>query len=74
MKLREFLWKLRIGQPPVAVVYLVRAAEGVKPVKRFVETYRKYRAGCLHDLVVAFKGFENHRVPAEYRAVFEGIS
>ena len=42
----------------IAVVYLVRKAEGVEPVRRFILSYLAHEAGEPHDLVVIFKGFE----------------
>ena len=56
-----------------AVVYLIRAAEGIDPIKLFVESYRNYCAGYYHDLVLVFKGFRNHEIPIDYIALFEGI-
>lgn len=40
-----------------AVVYLARKAEGLEPLKRFAEAYRRYAAGAPHDFVVVYKGF-----------------
>jgi hypothetical protein len=40
-----------------AVVYLVRKAEGLEPLNRFVAGYRAHPAGAPHDFVAIFKGF-----------------
>jgi hypothetical protein len=41
----------------IAVVYLVRKAEGVEPIRRFILSYLAHDAGEPHDLVIVFKGF-----------------
>lgn len=43
----------------LAVVYLARAAEGIEPVRRFIDSYNRYPAGVAHDLVIVWKGFPN---------------
>lgn len=40
----------------VAVVYLARLAEGIEPIRRFAESYRKHPAGAAHSLIVVYKG------------------
>jgi hypothetical protein len=42
-----------------AVVYLARYCEGVEPISRFIESYRRFVAEAPHDLVVVWKGFPN---------------
>lgn len=42
----------------IAVVYLARKAEGVEPVKKFIESYLTHNAGEPHDLVIVFKGYD----------------
>jgi hypothetical protein len=51
--------------PDVAVVHLVRAANGPKPLRRFLESYVAHAAGCPHDLVLLCKGFERGALPDE---------
>jgi len=41
----------------LAVAYLARRAEGLEPIRRFVESYRRNPAGVPHQLVVIFKGY-----------------
>lgn len=41
----------------IAVVYLARFAEGVEPVQKFIDSYKKHPAGAPHDLIIVFKGF-----------------
>lgn len=43
--------------PEIAVVYLARFAEGVEPVRRFIDSYERHPAGIDHDLVIVWKGF-----------------
>lgn len=45
----------------VAVVYLVRFAEGRKPVATFITSYLRHPAGLAHDFVVIKKGFRPGR-------------
>ena len=47
-------------QASVALCYLVRHAEGVEPINRFVQAYREHPAGIDHDLVILFKGFADN--------------
>jgi len=41
----------------LCVVHLVRKKNGMKPFKRFVESYLSHAAGRDHDLLLVFKGF-----------------
>jgi hypothetical protein len=41
----------------LAVVHLVRAANGEDPLERFLHSYREHPAGVEHDLVLLLKGF-----------------
>lgn len=47
-------------QPQIAVVYLARFAEGVAPVRKFIDSYKRRRVGITHDLVIVWKGFPNN--------------
>ncbi len=51
----------------IGVIYLCRSAEGERPVRRFVDSYRAHPAGLDHDLHVIFKGFcsEDSRAAAQ---------
>jgi len=46
----------------VAVIYLVWAPYGVRPVENFVQSYIQHPAGLPHDLVVVYSGFGNSDV------------
>jgi hypothetical protein len=50
----------------LCVVHLVRAANGIKPLQRFLESYRANPGGIEHDLLIIFKGFENTQSRADY--------
>ena len=54
----------------LAVVHLVRSANGQSPFTAFLDSYRRYAAGVAHELVLILKGFtskedaERFAVPA----------
>jgi hypothetical protein len=54
----------------IGVIYLCRFAEGERPVRRFVDSYRAHPAGLSHDLHVIFKGFPSKDSLAAVRALF----
>jgi hypothetical protein len=41
----------------IRVAHLVRRCNGLKPFKEFLESYKKYKSGIDHDLIIIFKGF-----------------
>jgi hypothetical protein len=53
----------------IGVIYLCRFAEGERPVRAFVDSYRAHPAGAAHDLHVIFKGFSGKSSVAA-RALF----
>jgi len=55
----------------LAVVHLVRAANGVEPFRRFVASYRSHTPGIQCDLLIVFKGFPGNKVPSEYHVILE---
>ena len=57
----------------IGVVYLCRCAEGERPVRSFVESYRAHAAGADHDLHVIFKGFASRSALASAQALFAGL-
>lgn len=57
----------------VGVVHLVRRANGVAPLERFIASYRAQPAGAAHELILVCKGFAG-RLPAEYERVLEGTA
>jgi hypothetical protein len=54
-----------------AVVYLARHAEGISNILPFINSYKQYRSGSEHDLVIIWKGFESHN--ESKRAVMENL-
>jgi hypothetical protein len=54
------------------VVHLVRFANGVAPLRRFLDSYGRHPAGVSHDLLLLFKGFEPS-LPDEYEELLKGI-
>lgn len=57
----------------IGVVYLCRFAEGERPVRIFVDSYRAHPAGADHDLHVIFKGFPDRSSLTAVRALFGGL-
>lgn len=56
----------------IAVVYLVWGPLGPSPLRRFVASYRRHRAGAEHDLVVILNGTDSNSLPA-LMAELEGV-
>src|SRR5262245_38334358 len=50
----------------LAVVHLVRAANGISPFKAFLNSYLANPGGTEHDLVILLKGFESEFATREY--------
>lgn len=59
----------------LALFYLARKAEGIHSFRRFAESYRARAAGCPHQLVVIYKGFDGAADPelGEARDLFREI-
>jgi hypothetical protein len=55
------------------LVHLVRKAEGVETLERFLASYRAHDAGIEHELILLFKGFEGHADVAGHLALAEGL-
>lgn len=53
----------------LALVHLVRKANGVEPFRAFLESYHALPAGADHDLVLLLKGFGSERDAREYVAL-----
>jgi len=49
----------------ICVVHLVRACNGVEPLRRFLDSYVRYPAGLPHELLFILKGFRRGVVPPE---------
>jgi hypothetical protein len=58
----------------IGVIHLVRAANGVEPFRRFLESYTQHRGALRHDLLIVFKGFGGEHELGEYRRLLEGFS
>jgi hypothetical protein len=50
----------------ICVVYLARAANGIEPVRLFLDSYQKNESGIDHDFLVLFKGFKVQSDKNEY--------
>jgi hypothetical protein len=59
--------------PDLALVHLVRKANGPEPFRDFLESYRAVDAGADHDLVLLLKGFDSDREADETAALAEGL-
>ncbi|MFP3556261.1 hypothetical protein SB861_36935 [Paraburkholderia sp. SIMBA_049] len=59
----------------LALFYLARKAEGIHSFRRFADSYRAHAAGCPHQLVIVYKGFEgcDDRDLDEARNVFREV-
>lgn len=64
------MYKAKIG-----VVYLCRANEKRELFCNFVNSYKKFPENCNHELIIIFKGFQDH--PPSYlieiKTIFEGL-
>jgi hypothetical protein len=54
--------------PQVGLVYLVRHRNGPGPFDAFLDSYREHESGTPHDLILAFKGFNDPAELREYRS------
>jgi hypothetical protein len=61
-----------IARAPIAVVHLVRHANGLEPFEAFLASYRRHEPGAEHDLVLLFKGFADRSATAPYLQRAEG--
>ncbi len=57
----------------LAVVHLVRAGNGLEPLARFLESYRRHPAGAGHDLVLLLKGFASDEDAAPHLELAAGL-
>ncbi|HYM53887.1 MAG TPA: hypothetical protein VES97_00885, partial [Solirubrobacteraceae bacterium] len=53
----------------LGVVHLVRRANGIEALERFLDSYRLHPAGAEHELVLVFKGFDGERDSEPYREI-----
>lgn len=57
----------------ICVVHLVRAQNGIDPLRRFLSSYGRNPAGVAHDLVFVLKGFPGKMLDAQYEAQLESV-
>ena len=57
----------------IGVVHLVRAANGLAPLRAFLDSYRQHEAGVAHELLLVLKGFPHRRLPDDYRTALGGL-
>lgn len=57
----------------LAVIHLVRAANGLAVLQEFVTSYRLFPAGAEHELVLLCKGFTDERALVGHRDLLQGI-
>ncbi len=57
----------------ICVVHLVRACNGVEPLRRFLDSYRNRAAGLPHELLFILKGFRRSVVPAEIGMLLDQV-
>lgn len=58
----------------LGVVHLVREANGLQVLRRFLDSYRRHPAGTPHELVLLLKGFEGERASEPYRKLAADLS
>jgi hypothetical protein len=51
-----------MGCNEVCIVHLVRACNGIEPLKRFLTSYTYHPAGMKHDLLFILKGFRKNEI------------
>ncbi len=56
------------------LVHLVREANGIEPLRRFLDSYREQPAGVEHRLVLLFKGFQDSAAARPHRLLAEELS
>lgn len=57
----------------MGVVHLVWGPLGVEPLRRFIDSYRRYRAGCEHELIIVLNNVPE-RQRSELLAELEGVA
>jgi hypothetical protein len=62
-----------LSKRTVGVVYLAWHALGCDVFRQFAESYRRFSAGCEHDLIVIYAGFQTREELDEAIAVFRDI-
>jgi hypothetical protein len=59
---------------PAAVVHLVRAANGLDPLREFLDAYARHPAGAEHELVLLLKGFASEEQAAPHLDLAGGLA
>jgi|WetSurMetagenome_2_1015567.scaffolds.fasta_scaffold241242_2 hypothetical protein len=54
-----------MGYNDICVVHLIRACNGIEPLKRFLISYEHHPSGLEHDLIFILKGFKESEIPVE---------
>jgi hypothetical protein len=62
-----------LKSPSIGTVYLARFADGIAAFQRFADSYRRHPGGIEHELIVVYKGFDQHSRLQKARAVFHGF-
>jgi hypothetical protein len=57
----------------ICVVHLVRAANGMAPLRSFLDSYARHPAGMAHELLLLCKGF-GQALPDEYEQLLQGVA
>jgi hypothetical protein len=57
----------------ICVVHLVRAANGIEPLRTFLDSYARHPAGVAHELLLLCKGF-GKSMPEEYEPLLAGVA
>ncbi len=60
-------------QATIGVAYLAWHALGPGSFQRFADSYHRQPAGCAHDLIVIYAGFEQRQALNEARSIFSDI-
>lgn len=55
------------ARAPTAVVHLVWGPAGREPFDAFMTSYERHEAGCEHDLILLYNGFDDDEALAAYR-------
>ncbi len=53
----------------ICVIYLVRASNGIEPLKRFLTSYKSHSAGLEHELLFILKGFTENGISPEIESL-----
>lgn len=60
-------------QSSVGVVYLAWHALGLGTFQRFADSYRRHPAGCDHELIVVYAGFQRQQDLSDATSVFRDV-